>query len=169
MGEFPDSTTSLCRGSGRRAVRSTILDGTYRERLLRFLFIVRLGSRTRLQNVQTLREDVTRSVDIPVMCTSATRTCPLSVIERHALEDVATLVAHLRGREESVDLDEVPSIPLALVFELPQQLAPRAISDCSGELVILHHVLHLQRLDCYHLVFANQTGRQLVDMILPLV
>ena len=49
--------------------------------------------------------DVHRSVNIPIMCMSAMRTCPLSVVERHALEDVATLVAHLRGRKEPVVLD----------------------------------------------------------------
>ena len=71
-----------------------------------------------------------------------------------------------RGREP-VDLDERSPVPVGLVFQLAHELAPSHIADTLGQAVVLEHVLDRQALDAHHLVFADNTRRELVLVIPP--
>lgn len=97
--------------------------------------------------------------------TSKTR--PVTITELQVLLDVPATATSLAGREETINLNDLPPIPRCLVSQLPNYLKPRAICDCSRKTMVLHHVLHRQRLHMNDLVFVNQFLGGLVDMIAP--
>src|SRR5258706_977585 len=66
-----------------------------------------------------------------------------------------------------VNFDKGSPVPLSFVFELSHKLAPSHIRDGLSKVVVLDHVLNLQTLNAYHLVFAYDASRELVLIITP--
>ncbi len=52
------------------------------------------------------------------------RAVPFTNIQRQFFNDVTTLAASLRTRKPSVNLDQRATVPVTLVFKLPDQLTP---------------------------------------------
>ncbi len=77
-----------------------------------------------------------------------------------------TIKTPLGTRIELVNLDKRSSIPCRFVFQLTHELRPANILYGLSELVVLNHVLDLQTLDTYHLVFADNLSREFV-LIIP--
>jgi hypothetical protein len=75
----------------------------------------------------------------------------------------------LRRRIELVNLDQVPSIPFSLVFQLPYEFSPADIGYSLTQLPIFHHVLHRQTFHTDRLVFTDQACRELVQEVLATV
>ncbi len=104
---------------------------------------------------------------IPIMMLTTRRACPVPITESQVLLDVPATTASLAGREEPIYLNDLPPVPRRLVRQLPKYLKPRAICDCPRKTVVLHHVLHRQRLHHDDLVLVNQFLGGLVDVIAP--
>ncbi|GAP96935.1 hypothetical protein NIES2104_34820 [Leptolyngbya sp. NIES-2104] len=104
-------------------------------------------------------------VDISVMVHPTVWAVPLTNIQRQLFNDVPTVATSLRTRKPAVNLDQRATIPIALVFELFDQLSPTCVTDREGKFSVLHHVLHSQILDGDGLVFTHQSSRQLVKRI----
>src|SRR2546425_7147171 len=79
---------------------------------------------------------------------------------------MSTIETTLRGWVPLVNLDKGTSIPLRFVFELPHKLRPSDIRDGLSKAVVLDHVLDLQTLNAYDLVFTYDLGREFV-LIVP--
>jgi len=77
--------------------------------------------------------DVDGCVLVPIMH-HATPADPVTIRERERVVDRAADMAHLRRRKEAIDHDEVPAVPLALVFQLPLELAETGIREALGQL-----------------------------------
>lgn len=114
-------------------------------------------------------ENVTRSVDVPVVPCPALGANPPARGQLEFLDTAAAARASLRAWKELVDLDVGATVPSALVLEHPKEAAPGGVGDCSRKPAILDHVAHPQALDHDHLVFANQSCAEFMQMILPSV
>ncbi len=68
-----------------------------------------------------------------------------------------------------VNLDEAPTIPLGIVFQLAHELTPADIGYSLTKAPIPYHVLHRQALDTDRLVFTDQAHRELVQEVLAAV
>ena len=68
-----------------------------------------------------------------------------------------------------IDFDQGSFVPLALVFQLTDELTPSDITDGFCKLVVFDHVLDSQTFDADHLVFANDACRKFVLVVTTLV
>jgi len=66
---------------------------------------------------------------------------------------------------ELVNLDEGTPIPGRFVFQLPDKLRPPYVTDGLSQTVVSDHILDLQTLDAYDLVFAYGLGREFVLIV----
>ncbi len=76
-----------------------------------------------------------------------------------------TIKASFGGRIPLVYLDQGTSIPLSFVLQLPDKLRPSYIRDGLSKLMVLDHILDLQTLDAYDLVFTYDLCRELVLIV----
>jgi hypothetical protein len=90
---------------------------------------------------------------------------PRSDIERHLVADRTTVGARLGTRIPAVALDERLAGACRLVFEKASQHTPTRIADGFCQFVVLHHSLHIQGFDAYHLVFVNNAAADFVKMV----
>src|SRR4028118_732518 len=82
------------------------------------------------------------------------------------INDIATITASLRARKPSVNLNKITTILGTLILKLPNSFTPCCITKGEGKLMIFYQILHRQILDCYQLVFSNQSSCQFVKKIL---
>src|SRR5712691_10207953 len=82
-------------------------------------------------------QNVLCRIEITVMGYATFGTCPVTNIKCQGVENMTTIETALRGRIPLVNLDEGTSIPLSLVFELPDKLTPSYIANCFSEGVVL--------------------------------
>ena len=59
------------------------------------------------------------------------------------------------------------SVPLRLVAELADHLAPARVADGLGQRAVADHVLDGEVLHHNHIIFPNEPGRELVEEVLP--
>src|SRR6266852_1698107 len=78
---------------------------------------------------------------------------------------MSTVKAALGGGIPLVDLDEVPSVPCCLVFQLPDKLTLSHIRDGFRKAMVLDHVFDCQTLHAYCLVLTNNASRELVLVV----
>ena len=114
-------------------------------------------------------KNVVRSVFVAVVHNPTGWTRPDANVEGKTFDDVPTTVACLAAREEAINLQQGPPVPLALVRQEREKHAPRGVGNNTSEAVVLEHPQYVQILDDDHLVFANQSSAELVEMIAPLV
>ena len=98
----------------------------------------------------------------------ATGTRPFTDIHRLLLAFYSASGTDLGRCVPGVCLDERPSIELAFVFELPDELVPTDVGNRFGDLVVLHLVLRCQCLHDDDLVLVNDPSRQFVKEVLAL-
>ena len=110
-------------------------------------------------------ENILCGIDISVMVRPTFRTVPLSNIKRQLIDNVTALPATLATGKPSVNLNQCPTIPLALILHLANQLGPTCISNGGADFTVLQHILHRQILDSNRLIFAYQSSRQFVKKI----
>lgn len=108
-------------------------------------------------------------IDVAVVNRAALRARPRANVQRQPFDDETARVACFAAREESIDLHELPAVPLGFVFELPEEFRPTGIRDHTRERVVLNHPRYVQILDYDHLVFANESSAQFVEMVLATV
>lgn len=77
---------------------------------------------------------VSCGVDIAVMVRLTFRTVPLADIQGQRFHNVTAIPTAFRTREPTVNLNKGTSVPLALIFELPNQLAPGSITNTECKL-----------------------------------
>src|SRR6266480_998467 len=78
---------------------------------------------------------------------------------------MAAVKAPLGGRIPFVNLDNGTTIPCRFVLKLPDQFSPTYITDGLSQRVVLNHMLDLQTLDAYDLVFADGLSREFVLIV----
>src|SRR5260370_1778484 len=110
-------------------------------------------------------QNVSRGIEIPVMPDAALRADPFTHIKREVFYHMFAVMAHFAGRIPTVNLDEGSSIPLALILQLADKLAPSHIDYCFCQTVILYHILDGQTLHANHLVFVHNSCRKFVLVV----
>src|SRR6266568_2446777 len=78
---------------------------------------------------------------------------------------MSTIKTAFGGWVPLVNLDEVASIPLGLVFELGHEFAPSCVRDSFSEGMIFDHVFDCKCLDTDRLVLTDQTCRELMQEV----
>src|SRR5690606_1544398 len=84
-----------------------------------------------------------------------------------ALVDEAAVATSLTGRVEPADLHDSPSVPVALVLNLPHQLVQRHVLYGLRQPTISQHPTHVQVFQVHRLVFANDGVADLMEMVAP--
>ena len=85
---------------------------------------------------EPLGQNVSCSVDIPVMADATLWADPFTHIKREVLHDMLAVMTGFRRWIPTINFDEGSSIPLALILQLADKLAPSHITDRFGEAVI---------------------------------
>src|SRR6266516_6156725 len=78
---------------------------------------------------------------------------------------MSTVKAAFGGRIPLVNLDQSSTVPRRFVFQLPDELTPTNVRDRFGQAVVFDHMLDLQTLDAYDLVFAYDASRELMLIV----
>jgi hypothetical protein len=78
---------------------------------------------------------------------------------------MAAIKAPLGRRIPLVNLDHATTIPRRFVLKLPDQFSPTYVTDGLSQSVVLNHMLDLQTLDAYDLVFADGLSREFVLIV----
>src|SRR5450755_446602 len=114
---------------------------------------------------EPLGQNVFRGIGISVMDRLARWTLPGTYVQFQLFQDVFTAMTGLRRGTPLVDLHQGSSVPLCLIFQLTDELAPSHIVNRLGEAAIFDHVLDRQTLQADHLVFVNNAGRKFVLVV----
>src|SRR5262249_14722308 len=78
---------------------------------------------------------------------------------------MTAVTAQLRGREELIQGDEIPSVPVRLVLKLSEDFGARRIAEMFSEFVILEHSGDIQSFDVDSLVLADCLSREFVNVV----
>ena len=110
-------------------------------------------------------QNVSSCIFVSVVFCLAAWASPFAHVEGEILNDVATGGTRLAARVEAINLNQISAIPGALVFEKVDERAPSSIRDRSGEAVIANHPGDVQVLYDDHLVFANESSREFMQLV----
>ena len=78
---------------------------------------------------------------------------------------MTTVKTALGGRIPRVNLDQGSSVPGGFVLKLPDKFRPTYVTDSLRQTVVFDHILDVQTLDTYDLVFAYESRRELVLIV----
>ena len=93
------------------------------------------------EEAKSLAKDIDSGVVVSVVGSPAVWASPLPYIEILGTRPLfAADRAGLAGREEAVYRDQLPSVPLRFVGELPAELAPSSVHDGLGQLMVFNHI-----------------------------
>ena len=96
---------------------------------------------------------------------------PLPVLQCQPFVDMPAMAASFRRRGEARYLHEIFACPLTFVLQLVVELADTCICHVVGQMLVLHHSLHIQvfHTDRRRLVFVGEIVCQLMYMVVTLV
>ncbi len=115
---------------------------------------------------KSCRKYILCCVDIAVNALStAARAVPTTDTQRQFINNMFAVSTTFRTGFPAVNLHQCSTVPLAFIFKLPHQLTPSRVGDAKGQFAVLHHVRNSQVLNRYHLVFAYQSSRQLMQKV----
>ncbi len=114
---------------------------------------------------EPLGQNVSCSIDIPVMADATFRADPRTYIKREVFHDMLAVMTRFAGGIPPIDFDEGSSVPLALVVQLANKLTPSDITDRFCQAVIFDHVFDGQTLHADHLVFVDDACTQFVLVV----
>lgn len=124
------------------------------------------GRSTRFGELSALRVDILGRIQIAVMVCATLWAIPFSNNEAETGQNVAAVMASLRGREEAVHKPQLPAVSLAFVFEHGSELTKTGIGDRLGETMVFDHPSHVQVFDADSVVLTHQISRHLIEVIL---
>jgi hypothetical protein len=112
-------------------------------------------------------QDIDGSVSIPIVQGPTLRACPLPVIQRHRMVDVAAIRSRtgLARRLPAADTYQRAPIPSAFVFKLSGEFSPSGVGYGSSYLVVRHHAAYVQILDHNRVGFTNEISGQLMQSV----
>jgi hypothetical protein len=110
-------------------------------------------------------QNIASCILISVVLCLAAWTSPIASVEGQMLNDAPTSGTSFAAGIEAVDLEQLPSVPDALVSEERQEHVPSSVRDHSSEAVVADHSSDVQILDYDHLVFANESSGELGDVV----
>src|SRR5205809_3220364 len=116
-------------------------------------------------NREPLGHNVHCSIDITIVKHAAFRTYPFPYVQGKRVYYLFAGTTSLRRGIEPINLNELPPIPLCLVFQLAHKLAPADIRDGLSQTVVLDHILDCQTLHADHLVFMDDACTELVLVV----
>lgn len=115
------------------------------------------------------RNDIDSRVNVSVVSRPALGAIPLPDIKPQFIELVTATATGLARWKPSINGNQSTSIPLAFVLQLPPNLSPSRIGNMPCESGVLNHIFYFQVFDANHVEVSNQSGGQLVRLILALV
>lgn len=123
-----------------------------------------------MQAPKSFFQDILRCVNISVVNSPTLRADPLSHREIFHLWILgSTAGTDLGGCKEPIDLYDLFSIPLSLVFQLSNELTPGDIRDLLRQLMIPHHVLDAKILHADDVVISDQLSGEFMQGVHPLI
>ena len=111
-----------------------------------------------------LGQDILSGVDVSVVDSAAVAR-PTTNVERERIQDLTTTTAEFAAGKEGTNLDELPSIPLAFIFQLSDELSPTRIGNAASQRAITNHVTDGQSLDGNQLVILNESSTEFVKPV----
>src|SRR5258708_37771272 len=78
---------------------------------------------------------------------------------------MSTIKASFGGRIPFVNFDQGSAIPCGFVFKLSDKLRPTHVTGGFRQAVVFDHILDVQALDAYDLVFAYDLGREFLLVV----
>ena len=101
------------------------------------------------------------------MARATFRASPTALAQFQSFIHIAAFATGLRAGREAVYLDEVHSIPPALVFKQRQEHPERCVPDCLRQVMVALHPLHVQVLhtDGTHLAVVRECMGDLVKVV----
>ena len=101
------------------------------------------------------------------MARATFRASPTALAQFQSFIHIAAFATGLRAGREAVYLDEVHSIPPALVFKQRQEHPERCVPDCLRQVMVALHPLHVQVLhtDGTHLAVVRECMGDLVEVV----
>lgn len=109
------------------------------------------------------------SIEITINNLTTFKTSPLPVFQGKGIVNPSTVETPFAGREKSVNLPKMDSIPFGFVFKLANKFKPSTVADAFSKTVVRHDALHVQVFGKDSLVFANQPMTQFVKKIFSLI
>ena len=108
--------------------------------------------------------DIDRSVEVTVVSCTTAGTGPFPLVQLQVLIDVTTMAAGFRTGRKAVYLDEIHSVPPALVFEHICKHPETCIQDTACKMMVTAQPFHIQILHaaCLHLAVVSQSVGYLV-------
>jgi hypothetical protein len=85
-------------------------------------------------------------------------TNPPPDVQRELIHRESAVGAPLRAGEETIDLHEVPAVPLGFVLQLSDELSPSNVADPSRQFPIPNHSSNIEIFDHDRLVFTNESS-----------
>src|SRR5258706_11177086 len=78
---------------------------------------------------------------------------------------MSTIKAAFGGGIPCVNFDQGSPIPCGFVLKLSDKLRPTHVTDGFRQAVVFDHILDVQALDAYDLVFAYDLGREFLLVV----
>ena len=99
------------------------------------------------------------------------RTSPVSLVQFQSFIHIAAFAAGLRAWDKAVYLDEIHTIPAALVFKQHQEYPERCVTYGLRQMVVMLHTLHVQILHAEgtHLAVVRECVGDFMKVILTAV
>ncbi len=113
--------------------------------------------------------DVDGGIDIPVMPGATLGAGPGPGPKIQVIQNTPAGRTSLAGRKETIHLHEGPSVPLAFVEQLHQELGPPRGGDALGQVWVPDHARHIQVLHADALETPNQVRAEFMEEISPRV
>ena len=111
-------------------------------------------------------EDIFSSIDVAVNAPSlTTRTVPTTNTQWQLIHHKPAFVTSFTTREKAVNLDQLTTVPFALVLKLSKQFAPSGIGDRPSQFAVTNHVSDREVFNSQNAIFSDQPSCQLVQEI----
>lgn len=114
-------------------------------------------------------QNILRGVMVPVMMSTAVRARPCTISQCQCMSGRPTCAAGFGRWIKPTDLNRHPSIPRRFVVQLTEKLSPAGIGDGTAVALCPQHTFNRQCLNRDHLVFVDQSTRQLMQEVLSSV
>src|SRR5215813_519381 len=95
------------------------------------------GVRPGSSQVASCKKNDCRCVAVSVVLSIAFRASPFTNRERRLEQEMTAVITQFRGREELIQLDKIPSIPIGFILKLPEDFGERRVTNMLRKFVIL--------------------------------
>ena len=83
------------------------------------------------------------------------RTIPTPNIQGQLIDHKTAMVTSLTTREESINFDQFPPVPLTFIFQLTKKFTPTSVRDRTSKFMVSHQIPHCQVFNSNQAIFSH--------------